>query len=168
VKVFALALAVLVGAAVMLWLNGATQQVANEGRAKIPGTISFDADVRRYEILISPRIGGGRPTAEELAGRVDCTVTQPEGQAVEIDGARVGSRTTTDFGTTVGRFDGKGGRTSVACRWSNSATARSASNRFLVAKERTLVRNIAFAFFAIAGVLVVVGLLMVRRVSRRP
>jgi hypothetical protein len=167
VKVLALALVVVIGAAVLLWLGGATQQVANEGRAKIPGTVAFDADVRRYEILISPRIGGGRPTAEDLAGRVDCTVTQPGGETVAIDGARVTSRTTTDFGTTIGRFDGKGGPTSVACEWRTTAAGLGASNRFIVAKERTLVRNIAFGGFALAGILVVAGLLMIRRAHRR-
>ncbi len=168
VKVFALALLLVIASAAVLWGAGAAQQVAGEGRSKIPGTIEFDGEPRRYDVLVSRAVAQGDDTPERLAPRVRCTVTGGGGDAiVELRGDRQGTSTVTDFGATIGSFDGRAGRLAVACRWSQDRYARGVTNRFVVAAQQSGLRSAAFGGFGLAALLVLAGLLLVRRAGRR-
>ena len=167
VKVFALALALAVGAGALLWVGANSIQVANEGRAKVPGTVEFDGEKRRYDVFLGFRIGQGSATPDRLVRNVRCTVAQDGDPYVEMDGARQGVRTVSEAGTSIGSFDGRAGRLSVSCEW-DGRSGRNLNNRFIVAKQRTLTRSAGYGGLGVAGVLVVVGLLMVRRASRKP
>lgn len=167
VSVPALALLLIVGAGVLLWVGTNSVQVANEGRAQVPGTVEFDGEERRYDVFISYRVGQGSDTPERLAGRVDCTVSHAGDPHAHIDGARQATRTVSDTATSVGSFDGRAGRLAVTCEW-DGRTARGASNRFIVAKRRTITRRLSYGGFGAGGLLVIAGLLMIRRASRRP
>lgn len=100
-----------------------------DGRA--PGTIEFDAGTSRYVIALGdPEHGSifdGLSRSERLArfrvresdqNQARCTVTHPDGSSSEIRGDRQASSTFAfDRYATVGEFTGKGGPTSVACRF---------------------------------------------------
>ena len=165
VKLFALALLLVIGAAALLWVGTNSVQVANEGRAELPGTVEFDGEARRYDVYLSYRVGQGAYT-ERLAGRVDCTVSLAGDRYATLDGARQGTRTVSDTATSIGSFDGRAGRLAVRCDWDGRA-AGGTNNRFIVAKQRTLTRNVAYGGFGIAAVLAITGLWMARRAYRR-
>ena len=167
VGVLALALLVVVAAAVLLWVGTNSVQVANEGRAQVPSTVEFDGEARRYDVLLSYRVLQGGDTPERLAGRVDCTVSHAGDPYAQIDGARQATRTVSDTATSVGSFDGRAGRLAVTCEW-DGRTARGATNRFIVARQRTITRKVAYGGFGAGGLLVIAGLLMIRRASKRP
>lgn len=166
-KVFALALLLLIASGALLWGAGAAQQVASEGRSEIPGTVEFDGDARRYDVLVRRAVVQGSDTPERLAPRVRCTVTADGDPIAEIRGDRQGSSTVTDFGASVGSFDGRSARIAVACRWTQERHGRGVSNKFVVAKQQSGLRYASFAGFGLAGLLVLVGLLLVRRAGRR-
>lgn len=167
VRVLALALLLIVAAAVLLWVGTNSVQVANEGRAEVPGTVEFDGEARRYDVFLSYRFAQGGDTPERLAGRVNCTVSQAGDPYAEIDGARQSTRTVSDTATSIGSFDGRNGRLGVRCEWDGSRRT-TAGNRFIVAKQRTITRTVSFAGFGAGGLLVLAGLLMIWRASKRP
>jgi hypothetical protein len=166
VKVLALALVVMLGGGALLWIGTNSVQVSNEGRAQVPGTVEFDGEDRRYDVFLSYRVLQGSNTPERLAGRVDCAIALAGDRYATIDGARQAVRTVSDTATSIGSFDGRRGRLSVSCDWDGARPG--ASNRFIVAKQRTITRSVSFAVFGLGGVLVLVGLLMIWRASRRP
>lgn len=99
-----------------------------EGRA--PGTLRFDATDQRYVIALSAKPDGifdGLSRSERRhrfrvresdASEARCTITHPDDSSASVRGDRQGFRET--FGTvyaTVGEFDGKGGATTVTCRF---------------------------------------------------
>ena len=166
-KVLSLAFVLFVVAGVLLWAGTNSVQVANEGRAKVPGTVEFDGEERRYDVFLSYRVGQGQDDPERLAGRVDCEVAHAGDRYATIDGARQGTRTVSDTATSIGSFDGRAGRISVSCDW-DGVSSRFVNNRFIVAKQRTITRNIAYGGFGLGGLLLVIGLLMILRPSSRP
>lgn len=167
IKVFALALLLAIASAAVLWGAGAAQQVASEGRSKIPGTVEFDGEARRYDVLVSRAVAQGDDTPERLAPRVRCGVTGAGDPIAEIRGDRQGTSTVTDFGATIGSFDGRAGRRSVSCRRSQDRYARGVTNKFVIAEQQSGLRYAAFGGFGVAALLGLVGLLLVRRSSPR-
>jgi hypothetical protein len=98
------------------------------GRA--PGTLSFDADSKRYVIALSAKPDGifdGLTRTERRrrfrvregdASEARCTIAHPGGSTSRVRGDRQGvSETVGNVYATVGEFDGKGGPTKVACRF---------------------------------------------------
>jgi hypothetical protein len=98
------------------------------GRA--PGTLSFDADRKRYVIALSAKPDGffdGLSRTERRRrfrvreGEVSdtrCTIALPGGSTSRVRGDRqTVSETVGTVYATVGEFDGKGGPTKVACRF---------------------------------------------------
>lgn len=166
VKWLSLAGLLIVAAAVLLWVGTNSVQVANEGRAEPAGDGRVrrgGAPVRRLHQL--PR-SAGEQHAGAARGARDCAVAHAGDPQATLDGARQGSRTISDTATSVGSFDGRAGRLSVRCDW-DGRRPLGATNRFIVARQRTLSRNVSYAGFGLGGVLVIVGLLMIRRTARR-
>jgi hypothetical protein len=108
------------------WLRRAA---VAEGRA--PGEISFRAGTGRYVIALSAKPDGtlfdGLFRSERRAqyrvfegdsSHARCTVTHPDGSTSSIRGDRQASSVTAgSVYETVGEFTGKGGTTTVACRF---------------------------------------------------
>lgn len=101
----------------------------SEGRA--PGRLSFDAERERYVIALSAKPDGnifdGLSRTERRAkfrvresdvSEARCTITHPNESTESVRGDRqVVSETVGTVYATVGEFDGKGGRTTVECRF---------------------------------------------------
>ena len=98
------------------------------GRA--PGTLSFDADDRRYVIALSAKPDGffdGLSRTERRrkfrvresdASEARCTIAHPGGSTSRVRGDRqTVSETVGTVYATVGEFDGRGGPTRIACRF---------------------------------------------------
>jgi hypothetical protein len=99
-----------------------------EGRA--PGALRFDAEDTRYVIALSAKPDGifdglsrferrqkFRITEGEVA-KTRCTIAHPGGSTSRVRGDRQTVRETVgNVYATVGEFDGKGGTTTVACRF---------------------------------------------------
>lgn len=99
-----------------------------EGRA--PGQLTFDAKRERYVIALSAKPDGnifdGLSRTERRRNRVResdvsetrCTITHPNESTQSVRGDRqTVSETVGNVYATVGEFDGKGGRTTVECRF---------------------------------------------------
>jgi hypothetical protein len=98
------------------------------GRA--PGTLSFEARRTRYVIALSAKPDGlfdGLSRSERRrrfrvregdASEARCTVAHPGGSSSQVRGDRQGvSETFGNVYATIGEFDGKGGTTTVRCRF---------------------------------------------------
>ena len=98
------------------------------GRA--PGTLSFDADRKRYVIALSAKPDGffdGLSRTERRrrfrvresdASEARCTIAHPGGSTSRVRGDRqTVSETVGTVYATVGEFDGRGGPTRIACRF---------------------------------------------------
>ena len=98
------------------------------GRA--PGTLSFEADRKRYVIALSAKPDGifdGLTRTERRrkfrvrdsdASEARCTIAHPGGSKSRVRGDRqTVSETVGNVYATVGEFDGKGGATRVSCRF---------------------------------------------------
>lgn len=101
----------------------------SEGRA--PGRLSFDAERERYVIALSAKPDGNLfdglsrterrrkfRVRESDANEARCTITHPNESTESVRGDRQNVRET--VGTvyvTVGEFDGRGGTTTVDCRF---------------------------------------------------
>jgi hypothetical protein len=107
------------------WLRS---HAAVTGRA--PGTLTFDAERRRYVVALSAKPGNifhlmsrterrqRYRVREGEASDARCTVTHPDESTTQLRGDRQGmSETVGTSYMTVGRFTGRGGPTSVACRF---------------------------------------------------
>lgn len=163
-KVLALALLVAIGSGIAVWALGAAQQLSNEGRAELPGTVEFAGEARSYDVFISPRATQGSNTPERISGQTDCAVEADGDRLATIDGARQATRRVTSFGASVGSFEGRAGRIAVRCAVNRSLSG--VTNRFVVAKDRGAVRYAAYGGFAVAAVLLLAGLLLLRRAMR--
>ena len=100
----------------------------SEGRA--PGTLTFDAGRERYVIALSAKPDGffdGLSRTERRrkfrvregdANQARCTITHPDESTSQARGDRQGvSEMVGTVYATVGEFDGKGGETTVECRF---------------------------------------------------
>ena len=118
--------------AILLSVAGNYQLRSNavsEGRA--PGQLRFDAERERYVIALSAKPDGtlfdGLSRTERRAkyrvhesdaSEARCTITHPDGSTKSVRGDRQTVRET--VGTvyvTVGEFEGRGGATTVDCRF---------------------------------------------------
>ena len=99
-----------------------------EGRA--PGKLSFNADSKRYVVALSAKPDGifdGLSRTERRrrfrvresdVSEARCTIAHPGGATSRVRGDRQTiSETVGNVYATVGEFDGKGGPTTVACRF---------------------------------------------------
>ncbi len=99
-----------------------------EGRA--PGSVTFDAEDRRYVVALSAKPGGlfdllSRTerrrrfrVRESDANEARCRVTRADGSTVQLRGDRQTSAEVVGTSyASVGRFDAKPGRTTVSCRF---------------------------------------------------
>ena len=118
--------------AIVLAVGGNYQLRANalsEGRA--PGRLSFDAERERYVIALSAKPDGnlfdGLSRTERRrkyrvrdsdASEARCTITHPDGSTESVRGDRQTVRESVgNVYITVGEFDGRGGPSSVDCRF---------------------------------------------------
>jgi hypothetical protein len=118
--------------AIVLAVGGNYQLRANalsEGRA--PGRLSFDAKRERYVIALSAKPDGNLfdglsrterrqkyRVHESDASEARCTITHPDGSTESVRGDRQNVRESVgNVYITVGEFDGRGGPSTVDCRF---------------------------------------------------
>jgi hypothetical protein len=144
----------------------------SDGRA--PGRLTFDAERTRYVIALSVPIDGLFEGLRDGLGRTEsrrryrvysgeqadarCAITHPDGSKAQVRGDR--QTTSESVGVsylTVGEFDGKGGRTTVACRFDPAKDALGAVRETpLMVHEASSLRYVGWGLFV--GVFVLAGL----------
>ena len=113
-------LLVLVGGGLLLTATSAAEVIGADDRAEIPDELRFEAEARRYAIVLirDPVAFGvpGDPVAE-----LSCAVTLADGTTDLVKGSRQAISLETDVGESVGAFDAVAGETAVACSFASSA-----------------------------------------------
>jgi hypothetical protein len=125
-----LAIPCLIGAiaAAVIGTGVVRKNAAAEGRA--PGTLRFDSGRERYVVALSAKPDGifdGLSRTERRrrfrvhesdVSQARCTIGHPDGSTSNVRGDRQTiSESIGNVYATVGEFDGKGGTTTVACRF---------------------------------------------------
>lgn len=115
IAIAALALVVLlVGALLQVGVIG-SQVLRPTARGDVGETVSFEAEARRYDLILV------RPDTvifdefERIVGRTECQITLGDGSAATVDGGRQAISTETGLGATIGWFDAVAGPTTVRC-----------------------------------------------------
>jgi hypothetical protein len=113
-------LIVVVSGGLALNATQAAQVIGAGDRAEIPDELRFDAEARRYAIVLirDPAAFGvpGDPVAN-----LRCTVTLADGTTDLVEGNRQAISLETEVGESVGAFDGVEGDTTIACVFANSS-----------------------------------------------
>lgn len=148
--------------------NQAAATLDPEAVGRVPGEVSFDAGRERYVIALGSGLGSGGTRSERrvFAGEsseVDCTVTHPDGTTSEVRGNRqVASVSTSDY-ETVGEFTGKGGSTTVECRFRDETDLLGTTNDAPLIvhdkREELLYGGIGFVIGSIVVILASAGLI---------
>ena len=125
-----LAVPCLVGAVLAGFVGNAMVRKDAVAAGRAPGTLSFDAEEKRYVIALSAKPDGifdGLSRTERRrrfrvrdsdASEARCTIAHPGGAGSRVRGDRqTVSETVGNSYATVGEFDGKGGPTRIACRF---------------------------------------------------
>ncbi len=133
----------------------AAQVIGATDRAEIPDELRFDAEARRYAIVLirNPAAFGvpGDPVAA-----LSCAVTLADGTTDLVTGNRQAISLETDVGESVGVFDAIEGETTIACEFTNSANPE--LYFVAVAPDRASWAIAAFAMFVAGLVLIAVGI----------
>lgn len=168
------AIAVIVGGNLVSRTNAAT-----DGRA--PGKLAFDADRKRYVIALSAPIDGLFDGLRDGMGRTErrqryrvydseqsnarCTITHPDGSSSKVRGDR--QTTSESVGVsylTVGEFEGKGGRTTVDCRFDPPKDlVGNVTETPLMVHEASSIRYVGWGLFVGVFVLAGLGVLLILR-----
>lgn len=147
-------LALLVGGIVLAGQQ-VVQVAAAKGRARVGNPITFDArDGKDYAVTLIPDPGSADFTEGHIAD-LECTVTHPGGATDDLDVRRASTRVTSSVGILAARFTGHGGRTTVACEWSEGHEYQGS---YAVARSRSSVRIAGIALVAGGIVGLVVGI----------
>ena len=148
-------LIVLVLGGIVLSATQAVQVIGATDRAEIPDELRFDAEARRYAIVLirNPAAFGvpGDPVAA-----LSCAVTLADGSTDLVAGSRQAISLETDVGESVGVFDAIEGETTIACEFTNSATPE--LYFVAVAPDRASWAIAAYASFVASLILVAVGI----------
>jgi hypothetical protein len=141
-----------------------------DGRA--PGQLRFDAERERYVIALSAKPDGklfdGLSRTERRAkyrvhesdaNEARCTVTHPDGSTKSVRGDRQNVRESVgNVYITVGEFDGRGGATTVDCRFDppKDLLGTPTETPLMVHEANSTLRYLTWGFFV--GVFVFAGL----------
>lgn len=115
----------------------------------MPGTVRFDAEDRRYSVLLR----GGN----DDSNRARCDITRSDGTRAKIRGDIQVIALESGAGETVGEFQAKDGPTVVACRWAERDARRL---ELVVAPQEEKLRFVAIALIIAGGVLLLAALLL--------
>lgn len=147
-------LALTIGGGVLLAGDQAVQLAAASDRAEVPELLVFDAEARRYEVVLRPAPGIAVPYIPDPVAALRCDVERADGTRQQLgDGETV--RVETSFGTSIGSFEAAPGRTVVACSFPSET---STSNYFVtVAPRREALRVVALALLVAGVVAMAIG-----------
>jgi hypothetical protein len=162
-------------AAIALAVGGHLYSRANttaDGRA--PGELRFDAADKRYVIALSAPIEGLFDGLRDGLTRTErrrryrvyegeqadarCTITHPDGSSQNVRGDRqtISESVGVSY-LTVGEFEGKGGPTTVACRFDPAEDALgNVKETPLMVHESSTIRYVGWGLFV--GVFLIAGL----------
>ena len=170
------ALPVLAGGIVVLVGADYIGSFRPEARGDVPGSLSFDGGDERYRIALGHGIGRaergyGEQRAHESEAQVTaCTVTFADGTTTEVGGGRGADRQVQ--GTSyveVADFDGKPGRTTVDCRFTEEADTFGSVNAapFMVHKIYPRAKIIGVVTLLAGVALIGAGVLLILWGARR-
>jgi hypothetical protein len=149
----------LVGA-ILLLAEGAVNIADSEAEDTFPDAdLSFTAEQgQQYDVFLS-----GRRVAEGDASLVNCQITQPDGEQIEVDGTVQGVATE-GATSSVGSFDGVEGFTEVRC------TGLDSGEHIYIGRDRPALERGGWIGIGIGvvGILAGVGLLMAGLFWRKP
>lgn len=151
------------------------------GDGRAPGKLTFDAGRKRYVIALSAPIEGLFDGLRDGLGRTErrqryrvydseqsnarCTITHPDGSTSTVRGDR--QTTSESVGVsylTVGEFEGKGGRTTVDCRFDPPKDlVGTVTETPLMVHEATSLRYVGWGLFVGVFVLAGLGVLLILR-----
>ncbi|MCE9621505.1 MAG: hypothetical protein K8R99_04065 [Actinomycetia bacterium] len=137
----------LIAGGIMLLVSRASSTLDPVAESRTPGTATFTAENKEYDILLVTGRGEPAGSPEDFA----CEVTLADGRTFSIDGSS--QSTSSEVGNTesVGSFDAVAGATSVFCE-----TDGTTGNRFIIDTDGALARLSRLAFIA-GGVLLAIG-----------
>jgi hypothetical protein len=151
-------LVVLLAGGALAYGAQATQILAATERAELPADMSFDADARRYAIVLLRELPGSE-SIDRLVARTACDVTLADGSRVEVSGARPNGSIETDLGTSIGRFDAEAGPTRVVCSFDDTVVR---TGYFVaVAPERNSIRIVSYILTGIGLAVIAAGVILV-------
>lgn len=115
------AVPLLVGGLVIVVGVGRWETFDPEAQGRVPGSVTLDAEKgSRYVVALGTgfenETGGGRHFNTDFAVDIRCTITHPDGSEDSIRGDRQTTSVTRagDY-ASIGRFEGRGGETTVDC-----------------------------------------------------
>jgi hypothetical protein len=136
----------------------ATEILAAEGRAEIPGDITFEAETGTYAIVLLRELPGFE-SIERLVPKTVCTVTLSDETVLEISGARQNGSLETDLGTSLGRFDAETGPTTVSCGFGDSVVR---TGYFVsVAPETSSIRIVSYVLMGLGLLSMAAGVVLI-------
>lgn len=145
---------------ILLTGSQAAQVLAPADRAEVPDPLRFDAEARRYSVVLLPD-AVGIPFLADPVAQMTCTVTLSDDTEIELRGSRQGVRTDTSAGTSIGDFEAVAGPTRIDCGF----TGDPETSRYYVAvapQRRALERGAVIALATgIGAALVGVGLVII-------
>lgn len=167
-------------AAVAVMVGGHFYQRSNAvGAGRAPGTLTFDAARERYTIALGSELDGGLGGLFEGLSRTErrqrfrvyegepskarCSIAHPDGSTSRVRGDRQVASTTVGAGyATVGEFEGKGGSTTVECRFdpADDLLGNPTETPLIVHAAGSL-RYVGWGLFAGAFVLAGAGVLLI-------
>ena len=151
----------------------------SDGRA--PGQLTFDSERKGYVIALSAPIDGLFKGLREGLTRTErrrryrvyegeqsdarCTITHADGSKSQVRGDRQAVSESVGVSyLTVGEFDGKGGRTTVACRFAPPKDALGTVKETpLMVHEASSLRFVGWGLFVGVFVLAGLGVLLILR-----
>lgn len=147
------------GGVAVLAFEQRVQDITADARGEIPGSVSFQADARKYNVLL------GFGTNSSIAVDARCEARLADGSVRRMRGDRQGVAVR-GVASTIGAFTAVAGPTTVQCGWADAGEDREV--KFSVAKVRTTLRVVAFVAVG-AGLLIIgLGLLVLLRRRRGP
>lgn len=151
-------LVVLLAGGALAYGAQATQLLGATDRGELPADLRFDAEARRYAIVLLRELPGSE-SIDRLVAKTACDVTLADGSSVEVSGARQSGSIETDLGTSIGRFDAPEGPTTVVCAFDDTVVR---TGYFVaVAPERDSIRIVSYILMGIGLAVIAAGVLLV-------
>lgn len=154
------------GGIAMIAEQGVQNYLEAEVRGDIPGSASFTAEARRYNVLLNLRNRENRRVRGSFVTAARCEARLSDGSVKRMDGRRQGT-SVSGPAPSIGAFTATAGRTEVRCAWDRE---RSELGRFTVAPVNETIRTLAFVAIGVGGLILLLGfwILFGHLLRRRP
>lgn len=146
IAVAVVGLVALIAGGIMLLISNAASQLDPVAEGRTPGTATFTAEDKEYDILLVSGRGEPAGNPEDMV----CTITLADGRSVTVDGSK--QSTTSEVANTesVGSFNAVPGETTVQCQ------ASTTGNKFIIDTDGLLAKISTWALIG-GGVMLAIG-----------